>query len=247
MSKQLDYAPRRAIFTRKFTRRLIVYAVLIALAIAASLGWRNIKFYFDQARLLYAQRAWLNFSAPPDRVVYDDDPTLASGLLVQPQYVQLQYPHSNAVVWNHRARNDLWVRAIGKGLPAAGLLFMHERFTPAGERFILTCEIASYVDDAGNVQACFELREFRPATWHTGISMRNGLTTMALPIERAMSAGQRVRFFAGQPDPRDRTHFTIRYQINGVDGILDGYEGDRTEDANGVPTPGLRLDVRKPK
>jgi hypothetical protein len=62
-----------------------------------------------------------------------------------------------------------------------------------------------------------------------------------------MQAGKRLRIYAGQPDPDDPAHFTVKYDLDGVEGILDGYEGDRTEDANGIPTPGLRLQARGTK
>jgi hypothetical protein len=143
----------------------------------------------------------------------------------------------------------LWVQGPATtGLGSIGLLFMHEPRTPSGEHFILTCELCAAPDNAGVTRPMFQMWEFRPATWHSGIQMRNGLTTMMPPeIERAMRAGRHVRFFAGQPDASDPTHFTVRYDIAGVEGVLDGYEGDRTEDASGVPTPGLRLEVRKSK
>ena len=38
--------------------------------------------------------------------------------------------------------------------------------------------------------------------------------------------GNILRFFAGQPDPNDPTHFTIRYQIDGRDGVIDGWLKD---------------------
>jgi hypothetical protein len=41
--------------------------------------------------------------------------------------------------------------------------------------------------------------------------------------------GRRWRMFAGQPDPQDPSHFTIRYQIDGKEGVIDGRlsDGDR--------------------
>lgn len=38
--------------------------------------------------------------------------------------------------------------------------------------------------------------------------------------------GNRLRFRAGQPDPNDASHFTIPYQLDGRDGVIDGWIKD---------------------
>jgi hypothetical protein len=38
--------------------------------------------------------------------------------------------------------------------------------------------------------------------------------------------GNVLRIFAGQPDPNDPTHFTIDYQLDGRDGVIDGWLKD---------------------
>ena len=35
--------------------------------------------------------------------------------------------------------------------------------------------------------------------------------------------GNRLRFYAGQPDPNDSSHFTIAYQLDGRAGTIDGW------------------------
>ena len=50
-----------------------------------------------------------------------------------------------------------------------------------------------------------------------------GLSLDATP---AIDYGNVVRFFAGQPDPDDASHFTIRYQADGREGIIDGWMKD---------------------
>jgi hypothetical protein len=37
--------------------------------------------------------------------------------------------------------------------------------------------------------------------------------------------GLPIRFFAGQPDPNDPSHFTLRYELSGQPGIIDGLAG----------------------
>jgi len=36
----------------------------------------------------------------------------------------------------------------------------------------------------------------------------------------------RLEWFAGQPDPTDDSHFTIRFELNGKPGIVDGWLKD---------------------
>jgi hypothetical protein len=41
-----------------------------------------------------------------------------------------------------------------------------------------------------------------------------------------LNYGHRLRFLAGQPDPNDPSHFTIPYQLDGRDGVIDGWVKD---------------------
>ncbi len=41
--------------------------------------------------------------------------------------------------------------------------------------------------------------------------------------EQLNHSAQRVRFYAGQPDPNDPSHFTIRYEVNDQPGTIDGW------------------------
>jgi hypothetical protein len=41
-----------------------------------------------------------------------------------------------------------------------------------------------------------------------------------------LDKGQRIRVFAAQLDPTKKSHFSIRYQVNGHDGVIDGWVRD---------------------
>ena len=41
-------------------------------------------------------------------------------------------------------------------------------------------------------------------------------------LAQGLNAGDRVRFFGGQPDPNDPSRFTIRYEINDAEGLIEG-------------------------
>lgn len=49
-----------------------------------------------------------------------------------------------------------------------------------------------------------------------------GSTERPLPV----NYGNVVRFYAGQPDPNDPSHFTLPYQVDGRDGMIDGWVKD---------------------
>lgn len=42
----------------------------------------------------------------------------------------------------------------------------------------------------------------------------------------ASAPSDRIRLFAGQPDPADPSHFTIGYAVNGRPGTIDGWLQD---------------------
>jgi hypothetical protein len=46
------------------------------------------------------------------------------------------------------------------------------------------------------------------------------------PAVATLDYGNRLRFFAGQADPADASHFTIPYQLDGRDGTIDGWLKD---------------------
>jgi hypothetical protein len=245
----LDYGRPNTVLTRRRARWIVVGVIVLALTATALWQRRRIEQWRRQAETLYFQRSCLNFTVPPTQVVYEDNParvgdltrsadsTMADG---HTREVRLSNGHS-VFLWDHYLFTHLWVRAGPIPPGEKGVLFLHERFTPAGERFILGCIVVPNV--SGNWVE-FQLHEFRPATWSTRIVRRNALTTTLPEINRALAAGRHVRLYAGQPDPRDRTHFTIRCEIDGVEETLDGWEGNRTTNASGVPTPGLRLQMR---
>jgi hypothetical protein len=228
----------------------VIFAIILLLLILVGiLQRRTIELYVRQAELLYAQRVWLNFSAPADRVVYDDDPSRAAALLALADYARVYTPQGKAaIVWTPPQFSDAWFRTSGRPPSPTAVLFLHERRTAAGERFLLSCELEAASGLAGSSTTPIRMSEIRPAGWRRGLARRNAVGwPLPAQIQRAIQTGAHLRVFAGQADPDDATHFTVKYTLDGVEGILDGYEGDRTEDANGIPTPGLRLGIRKPK
>src|SRR5688500_15628521 len=82
---QLDYAPGRSLVTRVGRRRIITLTLVIAALIALTF-WFNpalsrIQRWNDELRFLALQETLVNYVAPADRVVYEEDPAEAATLM----------------------------------------------------------------------------------------------------------------------------------------------------------------------
>jgi hypothetical protein len=104
---------------------------------------------------------------------------------------------------------------------AEPLLFMHERRTTYGDRkLVLVRRTMPALRDSMDLPTTYSVWVFDA----DGSSGRLGRIIEVLPHPFDMlSPGTSIRFFAGQPDPSDDSHFTIGYQANGRPGIIDGY------------------------
>jgi hypothetical protein len=156
---------------------------------------------YDRGPQLYSwtksqhmQWRFLRYTAPSDRVVVETDDARAKMLLSRPGYVSVpQAIHMSAFY-------PASIPQMAAGPEA--VLFLHERMTPKGERRLVSFSIA--LDPGASLYTAI----YRP-TW-------NGL-------QRLGGEGRVRRIFAGQPDAADPTHFTIRYEADGQERILDGW------------------------
>jgi len=78
VAPQLDYAPGAPIRRRRRVRRVMGLLLLAGLVLA---GWWFHAPVWQRVKLLYYQRQCLNYSAPPERVVYDEDNGTVSPLI----------------------------------------------------------------------------------------------------------------------------------------------------------------------
>jgi hypothetical protein len=193
---------------------------------------------------LYWQRQCFFFTARPDKVVYDEDPAAAAGLLQAGSEYGPYAPSNGPAQWRqHRptqtavafcphclqmlcgttsARIRDWAIFPHAGNPA--VVFLHERISPAGHRRLVCI---SYAPEGGMFNPAF-IEGFdyspgvvTPATW----TAPPHLATDAIFFDvRGVYSRHppMVRIFAGQADPLDPAHFTIRYQMWGQDDVLDG-------------------------
>ncbi|MGA2583698.1 MAG: hypothetical protein ABSG31_10515 [Tepidisphaeraceae bacterium] len=238
----LDYAPARS-NRRRLIMRSAGLLILIALTYSA---WRWGPGVARQAEILYWQRQCMNYSPGPDVVAYEEDPTAAANLMKKgSDYLPYKIdrgPPTGATVNAATLQPKCWKDyfsfipgAVALNLlfkesllrPGTGaIIFMHERISPAGHRRLVWLRYAP--DPATFCQRLVEgynvdAETMTLATWKlTPTSQVNGYTTSIRGLH-IPSTVPKVLIFVGQIDPRDASHFTIRYQMWGQEDVLDGY------------------------
>jgi hypothetical protein len=238
---QLDYAPpvsRR----KKWAWRGALLLLVVGLAVA-SYGWGPPV--WRKAQILYWQHACMTYSPSPDTVVYEEEPIKAAELLAKKaEYQPYILRRGNGLNSKPAAVNAAALCPncyahfqLASGIPGAGsnmftmntvgrpaTVFLHERQSPAGHQrlVILTYHpetdtfTSNFIEDYN-----YDAEAITPATLRSQPSVP--LRSFGLDV---MSSWPRhpplARMYAGQPDPVDPSHFTIRYQMWGQEDVLDG-------------------------
>lgn len=243
----------------------------------------------------------LTHVAPPDKVLYEEDPAravelLASGAAYEPAVLLRQnftgerpppgwQPPVRAKAPDYFTR--LWRTMGGRGdvfsnaITPATLLFLHERVTPRGEKWMVIVELETATrfntspDPTGATETWTQEKRRKlnitvydlAGVYNHGrpVIMQEQTLTLLAPDRRnhvvargvpapdesgdavasvpaagpkALDYGNILRFFPGQPDAADRSRFSIAYQLDGKDGVIDGWlkdEGVILRPRNGRP------------
>jgi hypothetical protein len=157
-------------------------------------------------QLLYWQRQAMNYSLPPDQIVFSylGDGTAMKSL---PGCV-VQGPRTFifAVPWDR-----FYQLTSPPGRQSSPTLFLHELHNSRGESRLVVVE--------GESQA--EATVFRPGTL---FSAPQEVATASLAFTAALRP--RISSYAGQCDPTDPSHFTIRIKKAGTTGVIEGWLKD---------------------
>ena len=221
-------------------RRIRWIATLLLLVGAIFAGWRWGPYLWHQGNILYWQSQCMRYSPPESMVVYEENPTAAAGLLnSSPQYVA--YAIHRGKDWNHAGptvqaaayRPQGWnkLQAVarlplinGIGTVNGAILFLHELVSPGGNHRLVVIEYDAQPDDfTPTFYNGLNLRSevFAPGTWRSRPS-RVGKGAEADVLVMFPTTPPQVRIYAGQVDPADASHFTIRYEMWGQTDVLDG-------------------------
>src|SRR6185437_14066613 len=129
---QLNYAPIPPPWHQRRQTRgaLLASLVVIALCIGGQTAWKAFKRHQIWQDLLTRQKACLEYSPPPNEIVFDADPADFDKLLKNGPSYQLaggngwpRYVQSTPAVWRQ------FTEAPFAG--STGILFLHARQTPA--------------------------------------------------------------------------------------------------------------------
>ena len=234
---QLDYAPPPA--RRWNPRRYLVAAALVAAV------WMIVQFgpdAFNRTRLLWVQSRCASFEFPRDTVIFDSDPATSATLAADADnYV----PLTDSQVWPltgvGRREPGCWVslkdilfagRTFWPPGPAAPKAMVHLLRNAAGNQRLVAVIIAPsppppptanpvYSNQAIGVVAAI----VQPGTWDIPPRWDGNSVFLRAGFESA----RRLRFYSAQLDPNDPSRFSIRYEMDGKTGTIDGkLEDDAT-------------------
>jgi hypothetical protein len=228
---RLEYAPGAPLRRRRRVRQAVL---LILLAGAALAGWMYGPRAWARAALLYAQHRCLTYAPPPDQIVYESADPGKEELLTRPGYVALPTtggpwgsgPAATVAGFRPPPLADLEGRvgAPLTGGPAA-VLFLHElRHAPTGRRLLVV--VSRGASTWGPITSPFDLQAivFDVATIRTDlrVTTKSDLLMWAYSGPGFDLPTTGLRFYAGQVDPGDPSRFTIRYALEGREGLIDG-------------------------
>jgi hypothetical protein len=228
---QLDYAPAPPVLRRRWVRRLILGMVLLS-ALGAAVQWGPGA--YRQASVLYWQRQCMRYTAPGEMVVYESDPNAGAVLQSADRHYQLAAAGS----WGRSATRtatgylpECWNRfsrvAPGFLPPTAPVVFLHELRTPSGQRRLVSVVATFEPSELPLFISGYDVSAtvIAPATWRMLPRNRTGGVALSV-LSGPQPKPPHVRVYAGQPDPADPSHFTIRYEVDGVEHVADGWLRD---------------------
>jgi hypothetical protein len=233
---QLDYAKPTSWYRRRAFRRIFLGVGAIAVSGTA---WRWGPAVWERAQLLYWERQCLNYIAPADAIVYDQVPNGRSPLLsgssgfvadVEKDYILGSTTAAIAVADCETHFKELMFHYRPPQQPP--IIFMHDRAALSGRHYlvILRGDDLSWLH-IGKFPTDFNA--FGVGNWRDGPWDAGGARSWDGPESKPQS--EQIRIYAGQADPVDATHFTVRYVENGKEGLVDGYVDDVADPTSKLP------------
>jgi hypothetical protein len=238
---QLDYAPPPPGAPRLVARRWLLLALVIV-AVWASATW--VPSAVVRVRLRWVQNRCATFAYPPDTVVFDSDPAARAVLLADPaSNVALDV----ATIWLApavaRREPDCWTtlktdlfaqRQFWPPGPAAPKAMVHSLRNAAGQERLVAIIIAP---DVPNQRTPNRFRPdapgpppaTRPTLGLVSALIRPGAGDVpprwdgnGTFLRANFDPTRRLRFYAARLDPHNPARFSLRYEMDGQSGTVDG-------------------------
>jgi hypothetical protein len=203
----INYAPPAPWYRGRRTQRIIVRLLIVA-AITCGAIW-GLRF-FQQVRFLYQQRQWMRYTAPADRIVLADGTADVARLLKMPDY----RPVATAAAFNPPAA-IYWP-------PQDECVFLHGLHAAGHPEKLVTVTLGpqpAFVPGRGYqlIALAQTPAALRPGSRPEFCSVNATSGKLALPVADSL------RVYAGQLDPADASHFTIRCDLGGKQSTIDGW------------------------
>jgi hypothetical protein len=206
-------------------------SVLVVLAVAAVVARKWEKAAWQQGVYLYWQHRCMTYTAPADKIVYEDDPVVATKLIATGANY---YPPGRLLFdeswWPTPPRSwrppalyaapELERLSVAYPTERCGTLFVHERRTIGGIKKLVVVWIgcASFGPNEHYVVLSGEaITPARFAIGSTVIRSRYGPD-----ISLRLKSSDHLQVFAGRPDQKEASRFAIAYLLNGKPGVIEG-------------------------
>lgn len=210
-SPKLDYAPAPPTLRSARTRRwAIAIGAVLLVAGVVNVTPRAVR----RLQVVYWQRQCMDYTALPTQVVYDNDP------MEIPRLIAPRLNYDGSLASGHAFLIPPAYRKLLRS-QSVGTAFLHERVTPQGQCRLVSVDLFGMTMQP-NKTMTFNATAIDPTSVVRGpqalltLTRGDGATITLQPSDK-------LRIFAGQPDPNDDSHFTIDYLLNGTRHTLDGW------------------------
>jgi hypothetical protein len=198
-------------------RWIVVWIALGTVLILLAWGMPKVV---KQYQAISCRQQCLDYQAPPDQVVFEEDPAVLPTLANVPLYEQ-------GVGGRLHIIPQLWKRE-DPSAPSQGTIFLHARTSPSGHVRLVALDVnvqpGMWIASTGDVEdkSLLETVIVPGQGFSHDTIKQNSKNIMWICPSHTVP----MRFFAGQPDPTDASHFTVDYQRSNSRATLDGYLND---------------------
>ena len=216
------YQPPPLDYARRPPRAKRIALLVLLLAVATALVPLTLKYARSAAERIELRRLYSRGAqhvAAADAVVYDEDPVSQKALLGGAKYQQVG-GHHGPIAFRTVPQWEQFVAANRGRISSHGTLFLGELATPSGRKRLVGVDITGW-SRGGPVILFTYARTFTPVT----LAKLPAMTASSPSLNLARGEGI-LRLFAGQADPSDPAHFTIRYTFDDQPGVIDGWLKD---------------------
>ncbi len=206
---QIDYTSNRPRLSRR--QRIARMLIIAATALSIAMAWHAAPALWGHLKAYYWLRQCLSYSAPSDQVVSDEEtPTY------YPMLSPLRWPPPISAVGPLKCWVELQPYV---GWPVIrhqrAVLYLHSRQHVGGKPQLVVIEYERRMGTQLDF-SCYTPRLGDPPDARSSPA-GDGTFTIADINEESL------KFFAGQTDSADNSHFTVPYEVGGKPGKIDGW------------------------